>query len=106
MPEVAVGWLRSLLHTLGAHFGRDNLYLDVAGLDTPIWDVLAPQGEQEQALNRLQTGSRSPGFPIWKLVPVRLAQAQDCCWARWARFFIIKITDRVYLNTIEPSPCI
>ena len=52
MPDVAGGWLRSLLRTLGGIFGREISYLGVAGLDTPIWDVLAPQGVQERALNR------------------------------------------------------
>ena len=33
-------------------------------LITPIWDVLAPQGEQERALNRLSMRSRSPYFQI------------------------------------------
>jgi hypothetical protein len=45
MPDVAGGWLRSLLRTLGGIFGREILHLGVAELDTPIWDVLAPQGE-------------------------------------------------------------
>jgi hypothetical protein len=41
---------------------------------TPIWDVLAPQGEQERVLNHLRTGSRSPAFPIRQAVPVGLAR--------------------------------
>jgi hypothetical protein len=88
MPDVAGGWLRSLLCTLGGIFGREISYLGVAGLDTPIWDVLAPQGEQEQALNRLTMCSRSPAFPIRQAVPVGLARARFCCWARWACFFM------------------
>jgi hypothetical protein len=72
MPDVAGGWLRSLLRTLGGIFGREISYLGVAGLDTPIWDVLAPQGVQERALNRLTTGSRSPAFPIRQAVPAGL----------------------------------
>jgi hypothetical protein len=52
MPDVAGGWLRSLLGALGGDFGRDILYLGVAGIVTPIWDVLALEGEQEEALNR------------------------------------------------------
>jgi len=44
-------------------------------LDTPIWDVLAPQEEQEQALNRLTTRPRSPAFQIRQPVPVGLALA-------------------------------
>ena len=75
MPDVAGGWLRSLLRTLGGIFGREISYLGVAGLDTPIWDVLAPQEEQEQALNHLTTRPRSPAFQIRQLVPVGLALA-------------------------------
>jgi hypothetical protein len=52
MPDVAGGWLRLLLGALGGDFGRDILYLGVAGIVTPIWDVLALEGEQEEALNR------------------------------------------------------
>jgi len=90
MPDVAVGWLCSPLGMLGGNFGRDILYLGVAGLDTPIWDVLAPEGEQEEALNRLRMGSISPGFPIRQAVPLGLARARFCCWARRARFFMEK----------------
>jgi len=43
-----------------------------AGLITPIWDVLAPQGEQERALNHLTTRPRSPAFQIRQVVPVGL----------------------------------
>ena len=42
------------------------------GLVTPIWDVLAPQGEQERALNRLTMHSRSLAFQIRQVVPVAL----------------------------------
>jgi hypothetical protein len=77
----------------GGDFGRDILYLGVAGLDTPIWDVLAPEGEQEEALNHLRMGSISPGFPIRQAVPLGLAWARFCCWACCARFFIEKKVD-------------
>ena len=83
MPDVAGGWLRSLLRMLRGIFGQEISYLGVAGLDTPIWDVLAPQGEQEQALNRLTMRPRSPAFPIRQAVPVGLAGAQFCCWAQF-----------------------
>jgi hypothetical protein len=66
MPEVAVGWLRSLLRTLGGNLGRDILNLGVAGLDTPIWDVLAPEGKQEEVGGRLRMGSRSPASQLGK----------------------------------------
>jgi len=69
MPDVAGRWLHLLLHMLGGIFGWDFSYLGVAGLDTPIWDVLVPQGEQERALNRLTMCSRSPAFQIRQAVP-------------------------------------
>jgi len=47
MPDVTGRWLHLLLCTLGEIFGWDISYLGVAGLDTSIWDVLVPQGEQE-----------------------------------------------------------
>jgi len=72
MLDVAGGWLCSLLRTLEGIFRREISYLGVAGLDTPIWDVLAPQGVQERALNRLTTRPRSPAFPIRQVVPVGL----------------------------------
>ena len=61
---------------MGGNFGQDILYLGVAGLNTPIWDVLVLEGEQEEALNRLRMGSISLGFPIRQAVPLGLAQAQ------------------------------
>ena len=90
MPDVAGGWLCSLLRTLGGIFGREISYLGVAGLDTPIWDVLAPQGEQKRALNCLTMRPRSPAFPIRQVVPVGIACVQFCCWARWARLSTIE----------------
>jgi hypothetical protein len=103
MPDVAGGWLCSLLRTLGGIFGREISYLGIAGLDTPIWDVLAPQGEQERALNRLRMCSRSPAFPIRQAVPVGLAWARFCCWARWAQFFIAK---NMYYSRYNMYTCI
>jgi hypothetical protein len=74
----------------GGLFGREISYLGVAGLDTPIWDVLAPQGEQERGLKHLRMCSRSPAIPIRQVVPVGLAQLRFCCWAHWAQHFILK----------------
>jgi len=87
MPDVAGRWLHLLLRTLGGIFGGDISYLGVAGLDTSIWDVLVPQGEQEQALNYSTMCCRSPAFQIRQAVPVG---AQFCCWAHWAWFTIAK----------------
>jgi hypothetical protein len=99
MPDVAGGWLRSLLRTLGGILGREILYLGVAGLDTSIWDVLALQGEKKRALNRLRTCSRCPSFQIRQVVPVGRARARFCRWARWARFFIVKKMNSSKYNT-------
>ena len=82
MPDVVLGWFCSLLSTLGGGLGREISYLGVEWLVTPIWDVLAPQEEQEQALNRLTMRPRSPAFQIRQAVPVGIARAQICYWAR------------------------
>ena len=66
MSDVIGGWLCSLLRTLGGDSGRDILYLGIYGLYTSIWDVLAPEGEQEGAQKRLATRSRSPGSQLGK----------------------------------------
>jgi hypothetical protein len=66
MPDVAGGWLRSLLGALGGISGGKLYILGVAGLDTPIWDVLAPEGKREEAEGRLRTGSRSPASQLGK----------------------------------------
>jgi len=66
MPDVVGGWLCSLLRTMGVNFGQDFLYLGIYGLHTPIWDVLAPEGEQEGAQKRSTTRPRSPGSQLGK----------------------------------------
>jgi len=100
MPDVAVRWLHSLLGALGGDFGWDILYLGVAELDTPIWNFLAPKGEQEEVPNHLRMGSISPGFPIRQVVPLGLAQARFCSWACWALFFMEK---QMYYSTYSTS---
>ena len=92
MPDVAVGWVRSLLGSLGGIWGG-NLYIlgvALAGYDTPIWDVLALQGKREEAGERLYGARFVELFPIRQAVPDGLAWARFCSWARWARFFIGK----------------
>ena len=49
MPDVVGGWVRLLLGTLGAILGAKLYILGVAEYDKPIWDVLAPEREQEEA---------------------------------------------------------
>ena len=56
MSEVAVRWV----HSLSGMMGGQKLYiLGVAGYNKPIWDVLALQGEREEAGERKESG-------IWK----------------------------------------
>jgi len=74
----------------GGIFGWEISYLGISWLDTPIWDVLAPQGEQKQVLNHLTMCSRSPAFSIRQVVPVGIARVQFCCWAHWAQFSTIE----------------
>jgi hypothetical protein len=66
MPDVAGGWLRSLLGALGGIAGGKLYILGVAGFITPIWDVLAPEGGREEAGGRLGMGSRSPASKLGK----------------------------------------
>jgi len=49
MPEVAGRWVRSLLGALGGISGGKLYILGVAGFVTPIWDILVPEGEGEEA---------------------------------------------------------
>jgi hypothetical protein len=53
MPDVAGGGVRSPLGTLGRIWGGKLYILGVAGYNTPIWDVLALEGEREEAGERL-----------------------------------------------------
>ena len=92
MPEAVVGWVRSLFGTLGGIWGGKLYILGVAGLYTPIWDVLVLQGEWVGAGERLYGAKFENYVPIRQAVPVDLARARFCSWARWAWFFIIKIT--------------
>ena len=75
MPDVVLGWFCSLLSILEGIFRWEISYLGVTGLVTPIWDVLVPQGEQEQALNCLTMHSRSLCVQIRQAVPVGLAHS-------------------------------
>jgi len=76
--------------TVGCVGGRKLYILGVAGYDTPIWDVLAPEGEREEAAEHIYGPILINFFPIRQAVPVGLAQARFCSWARWAQFFIEK----------------
>ena len=104
MSDVAGRWLCSLLGMLGGNSGWDISYSGVAGIVTPIWDVLAPEGEQEEALNRSRTGSISPGFQIRQAVPLGLARARFHCWARWAGFFSEKNSIFIYIQALFMAP--
>ena len=100
MPDVAGGWLCLLLGALCGILGGKLYILGVAGYVTPIWDVLAPQREQEEAGEHLW-GDRLLGifpirdsFPIRQAVPVGLPRA---------RFFLIK---RMYYSRYNTYVCI
>ena len=49
MPDVVGGWVRSLFCMLGGIWGGKLYILGVAGYNKPIWDVLALEGEREEA---------------------------------------------------------
>ena len=80
--------MRSLLGTLGAMLGVKLYILGVMGYDKPIWDVLALQGEQEEAGEHLHSAKFENYVPIRQLVPVGLPWARFCSWAHCAQFFI------------------
>jgi len=63
MPDVAGGWLCSLLGASGGISGGKLYILGVAGYNTPIWDVLALQGERDEA------GQRLWGAKLIKILP-------------------------------------
>jgi hypothetical protein len=82
--------VRSLLGTLGGISGGKLYILGVAGYATPIWDVLALQGEQEEAGQRLYGAKFENYVRIRQAVPVGLAWARFCSWARYGWFFMEK----------------
>ena len=72
----------------GAVLGRKFYILGVAGYNKSIWDVLALEGEREEAGEHLW-GDRLLGsfpirdsFPIRQVVPVGLPWARFCSRAR------------------------
>ena len=75
---------------LGSLGSRKLYILGVVGYVTPIWDVLALEGEQEEAAEHIDSPKLINFFPIRQLVPVGLAQARICSWASWASFFAVK----------------
>jgi hypothetical protein len=52
MSDVAGGWVRLLLGALGGMSGGKFYIWGIVGYNKPIWDVLALEGVQEEALNR------------------------------------------------------
>ena len=109
MPDVAGRWLRLLLCTLGGIFWREISYLGVAGLDTPIWDVLARQGEQERVLTRVTMRPRSPAFQIRQVVPAGLLWVSFAAglvghgFLHWNFYIYVVI---MYINILYPFLCI
>ena len=83
MPEVVGRWL--------CGFGGRKLYiLGVAGYNKPIWDVLALQGEREEAGECLHGAKFENHVPIRQVVPDGLAWTWFCYWAHCTRFFTEK----------------
>jgi hypothetical protein len=77
------------------------LYISgVARYNKLIWDVLALEGEREEAGERLCGAKLINSFPIRQTVPDGLARARFCCWACWARFFMKK-KKSIIVNTIH-----
>jgi len=92
MPDVAGGWVG----------GRKLYILGIVGYVTPIWDVLAPEGEREEAAEHVYGPILINFFPIRQAVPGGLAQAHFCSWAHCARFFIEK---KVYCRKYSIFTC-
>ena len=60
MPDVAGRWVRLLLGALG---GRKLYIFGVAGYNKPIWDVLVPKGEWEEAAEHIYGPKLIKFFP-------------------------------------------
>jgi len=88
--------VHSLLGTLRGISGGKLYILGVAGYDTPIWDVLVLQGEQEEAGECLHGAKFENYVPIRQVVPVGLAWARFCSWACCGWFFTEK---KVYYSS-------
>ena len=54
--------------------GREIIYLGAAGSGTPIWDVLAPEGEREEAAEHIYSPRLINFFSIRQVVPK---------WCQW-----------------------
>jgi len=75
---------------VGRDFGREFLYLGGNRvLYTHLGCFDAP-GRAGAGAKRFLTCPRSPAFPIRQVVPVGLARARFCSWARWAWFFVVE----------------
>jgi hypothetical protein len=63
MPDVAGGWLRSLLGALGGDFGRDILYLGVAGYSYTHLGCFGARGGAGGGAKSLENGFHQSGLP-------------------------------------------
>jgi hypothetical protein len=63
MPEVVGEWVHSLFGTLEGIWGGKLYILGVVGYNTPIWDVLALQGEREEAGEHIYSPKLIKIFP-------------------------------------------
>jgi hypothetical protein len=103
MPDVAGGGVHLLLGTLGWIWGGKLYILGVAGFVTPIWDVLAPEGEQEGAQKHSTTCSRSLGSQLgnWcQLGLLGLGFATGLVVVGFSRIKICIIAEKMYLHVI------
>ena len=71
MPETVVGWCA---HCWGYIGSGKFCILGVAGYNKPIWDVLALQGEREEAVERLY------GAKFVELFRIRKAVSEGSLW--------------------------
>ena len=100
MCDMAGGWLRSLL----GGFGGGKLYIwGVVGYDKPIWDVLTPEGEREEAGEHIYGPKLIKFFPIRQPVPGGLARARFWLLGSLALIFGCK---KMYISRHNTSTCI
>jgi hypothetical protein len=89
---------------VGGQLGAGNFYIwEEIIYYTPIWDVLAPEGEQKGALNHLTMRTRSPAFLIRKAVPVgflKLIFAAGLVGLSFSGLKICTLLATVYLHII------
>jgi hypothetical protein len=82
--------VRSLLGSLAGDWGREILYLGGNGTLYTHLGCFGGPGGAGGSRRASGNASQMSGFPIRQVVPVGLARARFCSWARWARFVMEK----------------